>query len=149
MTTDRERDARLACRWFGWQWWKDIPRGRCAIVPPEDNRMGWPTETHVEMYYRRCKSVPPPEQRFTDWHRCWCDKPLPHFDSDGNAMLSLLAKLESAGWFLRLTYRHECYCLVWFVDEHGCDHSDGVECKSASLLPEAVAAAADMIPEGK
>lgn len=100
--TDRDLCARLACRWFGWEWWRDKRRGLCAIMPPEANRMGvaYPMEEHQE----RCESEPHPEQRFRDWWRCWCDKPLPKYDEDGNAMLSLLDAVKAEGYEYHIQY---------------------------------------------
>lgn len=143
--TDRDLCARLACRWFGWEWWRDKRRGLCAIIPPEANRMGvaYPMEEHQE----RCESEPHPEQRFRDWWRCWCDKPLLKYDEDGNAMLTLLARLTERGYFVDIAFtgsRWEC-CIYPAGDYPNSEKECWIT--HGDTLPQAVAAAAYKIPD--
>lgn len=147
--TDRDICARLAVRWFGWEWWRDKRRGLCALLPPDEERCNYPIEPkYIADNYEQCDGVPPVEQRFTDWHRCWSMNGLPKYDEDGNAMLSLLEKLREKERILKVLNGHTYHGNRNYLAILTWRGSSGRRA-FADTLPQAVAAAADKIPERK
>lgn len=117
-----ERNHRLAIRWFGWKWYH-VPTRKFAIAMLCDPAIV--RSNYVEI-------AAPEGLTVVDG--------VPHFSTDGNAMLLLLAKIVEAGYD---------YCLSSGSGQPCCEifkYPTEEYAASAATLPEAVAKAVDLIP---
>jgi hypothetical protein len=130
MTTSRERDARLACRWFGWQWYHY--NGFVSLEPPgaiaEWNK--------IDLGGKVVSSPEGIPLRDTDF---------PHYSTDGNAMLSLLDAVTKDGCRFEINNLGRSPSVICCI-ELSTTIGDYVEAE-ADTVCEAVAAAVDKIPE--
>lgn len=125
----RDRDALIAVKWFGWQWYHF--NGFVTLESPE-RIAKW---AEMDLGGKIVESPKGLTIGIADW---------PAYGADGNAMLELLERLKSAGYLYHLVNRTG-------EPKHGCaitypEYRGWVEA-TAPTLPEAIQLAALMVDQ--